>query len=527
MNAYLPSTLAGRAWRLPGLLLAVLSFPGCATLGPDYREPDVRWLDDWQTELYGQLGSPEQQAELDLRFWWQVFDDPALNALIDEARRENPTLRIAGLRILEARAVLGIADSGRLPQLQQLTANAGYVDIQQSGGAAPNDQSLASYDVGFNIGWELDFWGRFRRSIESADAAFFAAISNQQDVQVLLSAQVADLYFAYRTVVQQIEIARRNAAIQQRSFDIARLLFENGENSELDLQQARTQYLATLSAIPGLEINRTQLRNGLAALLGRPPGELVELGSAIPSLPTLDPIVINGIPGQLLLRRPDIRAAAMQVAAQSAQIGVAQADLYPAIALFGTIGWSGDTIDATSDSTTLALGPSVTWNLFDHGRLKNNVRVQDARLEQAIENYQNSVLQAAREIDDAAIGMVKTREQRAVLVDSVDAARRSLDIATVRYREGYADFQRVLDAQRALASQEEREVLTQGAHVRAVVNFYKALGGGWQPMTLEQMLPESTREALESRTEWGNLLETGLPGESAIEETEQTGTKHE
>ena len=500
---------------IPGaaaLALVALGLNACTTLGPDYQEPEVAWLAGWQTQLYGQVGSPEEQSELDLSFWWHLFDDPVLNGLIESARRENPTLRIAGLRILEARALLGIVGSGRYPQLQQATAAAGHVNTRQSGGPNPaSEQSFTSYEAGFNLGWELDFWGRFRRGIESADAAFFATIDNQQDVQVLLSAQVADLYFAYRTTALQIEIARSNSVIQKRSYDIAELLFQSGENSELDLQQARTQYLATVSSIPGLEITQIQLGNALAAILGRPPGDLAELDGASRALPAMDPLLIRGIPGSLLLRRPDVRAAARQVAAQSAQIGIAEADLYPAISLFGTIGWSGDSLAATADTSTLALGPTVTWNLFDHGRLRNNVRVQDARLQQAIENYENSVLQAAREIDDAAIGVVKTREQRAILVDSVDAARRSLDIATVRYREGYADFQRVLDAQRALAAQQEREILNQGAHISAVITFYKALGGGWQAMPIDDLLPVPTREAMESRTKWGDLLRAPLP----------------
>jgi len=490
---------------------ALLTVSACTNLGPDYEEPDAEWVGEWQTNLYGQVGSPAQQPELDLQFWWQTFDDRVLNDLIEVARRENPTLRIAGLRIFESRAVLGIATGSRYPQVQQAAGAITYANSRESGGsAASGDQSVTSYSAGFNVGWELDFWGRFRRGIESADAAFFASIANQQDVQVLLSAQVADLYFGYRTIVQRIDIARQNASIQKRSLDITQALYDSGEDSELDVQQANTQYLATVSSIPVLEISRTQILNALGALLGRAPGDLPELAGESKPLPAMNPLLIQDIPASLLMRRPDIRTAAWQVAAQSAQIGIAEADLYPSISLFGTIGWSGDSLSSSPDTSTLAAGPSFTWNLFNYGRLKNNVRVQDARLQQAIENYQNSVLQAAREIDDAAIGVVKTREQRDTLVKSVQAAKRSLHLSTARYREGYSDFQRVLDAQRALAAQTESELVNQGAHVSAVIEFYKALGGGWRVTPVEQLLPKATRETMESRSNWGDLLSAPL-----------------
>mgnify|MGYP001825029060 CR=1 FL=1 len=492
----LPNSLA--------LIATALALSACTTLGPDYEEPTVEWLETWQTNLYGQAGGVEQQSELDLRFWWQVFDDPVLNGLIDVARTENPSLRIAGLRVLESRAQLGIADSTRYPQVQQATGAVTYIDSNQS-------DSLTSYQAGFDVGWELDFWGRFQRSIESADAAYFASIYNHQDAQVLLNAYVADLYFKYRTALLRIEIAENNAALQKRSLEITTSLFESGESSELDLQQAKTQYLGTLSSIPSLQITATQLRNAMAAVLGRPPGDLPELAGVSGPLPTMDPVEIHDIPGKLLMRRPDIRAAAWQAAAQSAQIGIAEADLYPSIALLGTIGWSDNSISGSPSTSTLGVGPGVSWNLFDYGRIRNNVRVQDARLQQAIESYQDSVLQAAREIDDAAISIVKTRENEDILTQSVAAAERSLELATARYRQGYADFQRVLDAQRAVATQTERQLINQSSHVSAVIAFYKALGGGWQTTPTAELVPEATRESMESRTNWGDLLSAPLP----------------
>jgi NodT family efflux transporter outer membrane factor (OMF) lipoprotein len=499
--------------RLSGLGLA-LALQACTTLGPDYREPPVDWVEEWETTLYGQAGktSARTEEQQDLAFWWLAFNDPVLNQLIETAREQNPNLRIAALSIAQSRALLGIATGSQYPQVQQATGSVARVDSWPTEGDTSGDHAhLTNYDLGFNIGWEIDFWGRYQRGIESADAAFFASITNHQNAQILLSAQVAQTYFSYRTIAQQIEIARMNADLQKRSLDITRRLYDSGQDSELDLQQAKTQYLSTLATIPGLEASLQQVGNALGVLLGRPPGELPELAGEPQALPGLDPAMIHEVPGRLLMRRPDVRTAAWQVAAQSAQIGVAEASLYPAISLFGTLAWSGNSLDNSVDTLATGVGPAFTWNLFNYGRLENNVRVQDALLQQAIERYQNTVLQAAREIDDAAITVVKTREQEAMLADALEASERALKLATTRYREGYSDFNRVLDAQRSLALQSNNYVANQGAHVNAVIGFYKALGGGWQPATSEDYLPDETRQTMEQRTDWSDLLDAPLP----------------
>ncbi len=500
--------MTGRLLKSLAVMAALLALGGCTTLGPDYREPEISWLSDWQPDLYGQVG----KSEVDPEFWWHLFDDPVLNGLVETARKENPTLRLAGLRILESRAVLGIAGSSLYPQSQTVGANVSYVNNKQRGGTSlDRNQSLTSYQAGFNLGWELDFWGKFQRGIESADASFFGSIANYQDAQVLLSAQVASLYFNYRTFQQRIIIARENAAIQKRSFDITREIYASGQDSELDLQQAKSQYLATLSSIPNLELNLIKTRNALAAILGRPPGDLPELDGKVDNLPEVAPLAIEEIPASLLLRRPDIRAAAWQVAAQSAQIGIAEADFYPAVTLLGSIGWSGNTLSASPDTTSLVIGPGVSWNIFDHGRIANNVRLQDARLQELIANYQNSVLLAARDVDDAAISIVKTAEQRKIRSESVKAAKRSLELANTNYREGYADFQRVLDAQRSLFSQTENELSNHASHIAAIIDLYKALGGGWRETPVQQLIPEDTRKSMQERTDWGDLLTAPLP----------------
>lgn len=500
-----------RRWLLrAGALCGALTLSACSSLGPDFQKPGVSWLNDWQSANYPRTGGADSDAETGLHFWWRQFNDPVLDRLVQLAKQENPSLRIAGLRILESRAMLGIAGSALYPQVQQTSGGVSYLNSRQSG---PGDTSQVGYQLGFNLAWELDFWGRFQRAIESADAGFFASVANQQDAQVLLSAQVASLYFAYRTTVERIRITHKNVAIQKRSLEITDNKFKGGQQSELDFQQARTQYLATLATVPQMEQGLRNTRNALCILLGRPPSELPELESEDYRLPDIGSAVFNGIPADLLTRRPDVRAAAWAIAAQSAQIGIAEADYYPAISLLGSLGWSGSSLSAVPNVGSLAIGPAVRWNLFDHGLIANNIRSQDARLQQSIENYQNTVLLAAREVDDAAVGITKTAEQETVLDESVEAAQRALDIANTRYREGYADFERVLSAQRSLASQEEKQLLNHGSHLSYVVDLYKSLGGGWQTTSIDRLIPDDTRRTMSDRSDWGALLTAPLPDE--------------
>ena len=225
---------------------------GCTTLGPDFEEPHSSWLDSWKPALHGIAASADQASgQPELAFWWRMFNDPVLNDLIRQAHENNPQLRIAALRIFENRALTGIAGSTLYPQVQQFSGSAGYVNSNNS--PTVTDGGFGSYQAGFGVGWELDFWGRFRRSIESADAAFFASLENQQALQVLINAQIVSLYFGYRTTQARIAIASKNARIQKQSLKITREQFQSGNTSELDVQQARTQYLSTLATIPELE----------------------------------------------------------------------------------------------------------------------------------------------------------------------------------------------------------------------------------------------------------------------------------
>ncbi|WP_211193359.1 TolC family protein [Paraburkholderia sp. UYCP14C] len=496
------------------VLFGTVGLSGCMRVGPDFKPQHEAWSEHWSSASITQV--TQQGAQPDVRQWWLIFGDQNLERLIASADANNGDLKIAGLRVLEARAQLGIALAGRYPQVQQVNADVLPSARKRSGGFNPKSGAFVQYGAGFIVGWELDFWGRFSRAIESADASFFAAQANRDDALVLLHAQVADTYFTLRVAQARLRIARENAQLQKRSYDIAQKLFKAGESDELDFQQAKTQYLGTLSSIPDLESQIVLARHALSGLIGRAPGPLPELDVQAGKegvVPLVDHAVLQDVPADLLLRRPDVRAAEYQMAAQSALIGVAKADLYPSVSLLGTLTWTASSLAGAPSTLLFAAGPSVTWNVFDYGRITNNVRVQDARLQELTVAYQNTVRDAAREADDAATALIAALQRDTILNDAQGAARRSLTLANTIYREGYSDFQRVLDAQRALFAQQDAYVVNRSNAVGSVIALYKALGGGWE--TEQPLVDAATRAQMRQRTDWGDLLDEATPSSVA------------
>lgn len=455
-----------------------------------------------------QRGKPRAQTEE----WWRNFNDPVLDRLVAEAQRVNTDVRRAGMRILEARAGLMIAGSTLYPQQRQLTGSILRTGEERSSG---RDSAFTAYNGAFDLGWEIDFWGKFRRGVEAADAGYFASVAQYDDLQVLMAAQVANFYCAIRTIELRLKITRENAALQKRSLEITERLFKHGNESELDLQQAKALYLNTLSTIPQLEGSLRQTQNALSVLLARPPGPLPEMESGKDTIPQAGLGVIVDLPADQLRRRPDVRAVEMQLAAQSALIGASQADLYPSTVLLGSLGLSATSLSGAPKILSWAIGPSLVWNVFDLGLLRGEVLVQDARFQQLYEQYQGVVLQAAREVDDAAVGFAKNLEQIPILEEAVTAAERSLAIATIQYREGLADFERVLDSQRTLFSEQDRLVSTRGNAAQSLISLYKAMGGGWQQARLRPLLDDATRKTMEERSNWRDLLKEPLPAPDA------------
>jgi len=480
-------------------------------VGPDYKPPHVPWLDGWSADALQSAQAESQEVghpPVILDEWWRNFHDPVLETLVEEAQRLNPGVRTAGLRILESRAKLGIAGSGLYPQVQQITGSGLYGSKIRSKG--PNQDFFAGA-IGANVGWELDLWGKFRRGIEAADAGYLASVAQYDDLQVLVAAQAAITYATIRTLEQRLRIANENAALQKRSLEITERLFKSGNESELDVQQARTLYLSTLATIPEIEGSQRQAQNALAILLARPPGPLPELAAGRERIPEAGLGIIAEIPADLLRRRPDVRTAELQMAAQSALIGVSESQLYPAIALTGSVVLSASSVARSTYTFDGGLGPALVWNVFDWGRLTNQVLVDDARFQQLYEQYQDTVLHAASEIEDAAISFAQFREQVAILAESVQAARRSLDIADVQYREGLVDFERVLDSQRALFSQQERLVATKGGIAQSLITLYKAMGGGWQAGRDRPLVDPATSATMGERNKWKGLQDAPLP----------------
>lgn len=481
----------------------------CAPVGPGFVKPDTPTSPDWSQTLTHGLDT--ESAELSA--WWRIFGDPVLDELVNEALAANNTLEIAALSVLEARAQLGIATGNRYPQTQVAAGGATLVSPPESTGVT---SPYWEYDLGASAAWEIDFWGRYRRAIESADAAYLASLAAYEQAQVLLTSAVVDVYTLARSAEEQLDIARENLKLQQRSYDIAEVLYRNGQDSELDMQQARTLLLATQASIPALESDLRQARNALSVLLGQLPGSLEDRLAAGDGIPALPADIQVGFPADMLRRRPDLRQAELVAMAANAQVGLAEADLYPSFSLTGSIGLASgspgdDDFGDLFRHSALAwsVGPSFVWPFLNYGRIRNNVRVQDARLQQALIAYRETALQAAREAEDAMAAYIGAVDQTAILAKTVDSARRSNELATLRYTEGYSDYQRVLDAQQALFAQQQRLVGARTGSVRALVALYEALGGGWRAEGVVPRLDADTVKTMQDRTNWGDLIETG------------------
>ena len=490
----------------------------CAPVGPEFVRPDSASNESWSDYVREEFRfEPQDTVE-----WWGVLDDPVLSQLINAAQQNNNNIRVAGLRVLESRATLDIARGNRYPQAQVIAGDATRIELSESNAntAGGADLSYLQYNLGASASWEIDFWGRFRRGIESADANLLATIASYDDALVLLNAQIASVYVDIRTAEELLRIARENLAIQQRSYDIVEVLYRFGENNELDVQQAQTLLLSTQATIPGLETGLRQSHHALSVLLGLPPTELTDILGGKGKIPAVPVQILVGVPADMLRQRPDVRRAELQAMVQNAQVGVAKTDLYPSFSINGSLGLAaaGDTNTTRtgdsgiselfrSDSLTYAIGPSFVWPFLNYDRIKSNIRVQDARLQQALVQYQETVIQAAREVEDSMVAFVGSQQQDDILIDTVESARRSTDLSMLRYQEGFADYQRVLNAQQQLFAQQQRFVSNQGLAIQSLIAVYKALGGGWQSGRAV-FVDEATRIEMEQRTDWNDLLES-------------------
>ncbi len=490
----------------------------CVKVGPNYTRPETKVEPAWQEA--GDKRVKSSPAEY--RTWWRAFNDPTLDRLITEAYQENLTLRVAGVRVLEAWAQLGVVTGQLYPQTQQLTGS--VLRERESAGTPIFGTSLTAprftgrtywqSQLGLTASWEIDFWGKFRRGIESADASVQASIANYDSTLVSLTANVASYYIAIRTLEKRLAIARQNVETQKESLTIAQARFEGGTTSQRDVEQAKAVLASTQATVPVLLTQLHQAQDALSVLLGKPPSrQLDQLVGPKGMIPAPPPQVVVGIPADLLRRRPDVRAAEYNAMAQCAQIGVAKAQLFPAFSLTGSFGpYSTDVGKNTlADMFRWAnrqgyVGPAVQWNILNYGRLRNLVRVQDARFQELLITYQNTVLSAQQDVEDNLTAFLRSQEQAGFLKESADAAKNSLDLAVIQYREGITDFTTVLTAQQALLSAQDSLATALGNISSSLVGVYRALGGGWELREGQDFVPAQTREEMRKRTNWGKLL---------------------
>ncbi len=509
-------------------ILSVLGLSACTTLGPDYVHPEQTALpSDWSLEKAAQ---DTQQSEQKLQQWWQQFNDPTLNQLVEMASQQNLDLEAAGLRIVQARSLLGISTGLQYPQVQTVSGNLARAYV--------NDQGVNNAALSFDAGWEMDIWGKYARGIESAEAGYYASIASYHDIMVTITAEVARNYINYRTFQERILLSRRNIEIQERVVNITQVQFDSGNVTELDVQQAKNQLFNTKAAQPSLEIAMKQSRTALALLLGVLPEDVEKLlqsdgfaqrmadyenqfkssgrkpalsGSDERSIVPRPPLLDNKVDANLVMRRPDLQVSEMQARAQSAQIGVAETALYPSFSLFGSIGIDSTVPDGSSfsfsDSLTMVVGPTFSWNIFQYGRVKNNIRFEDAKFQETLTNYNKKVLQAVNEVTNALEAYDLYLEQKSLRLQSVNSSIRAFNISMTQYENGQISFERLLNSVEKMTRAEDSYATIKGNVANQVVALYKALGGGWEAQTGKPFLSETVAKQMQDRSDWDGLLD--------------------
>ncbi len=476
------------------LAAAVAAGVGGCTLGPAYQPPAAPVAEHWIERGSTEIDATTPVAPL----WWeQAFADPLLDELVAIALEQNLSLRSATLRMMQSQQQLAIAVGNQFPQVQQLTGSAARFKA--------SNLIVEEYDIGFNLSWELDMWGRFRGEVRSAAAAMDASVAEYDGVLVSVVAQVAQVYIQIRTTQNRLDVARQNIELQAESLRIARAKANAGEVSDLDAEQAESLLYNTKAIVPGLETTLQQLENALAVLLGQPPGALGVSLAPLTAIPRVPPAVAVGMPQDLLRQRPDIRAAERLLAAQGAQIGVARAELYPAFSIAGAIGSQAMDVGNLfeGETETWSIGGGFAWNLFNYGRLRSNVRLQDARFQQLLEDYRQTVLEAQADAENAIVAYLKSQQQLVMIERAAAASRRSVALSTAQYTNGLVGFNTVINTLTADANQQDQLAQTRGAVAANLVQVYRALGGGWQvraELSPVELVPPETRKEMQQRT---------------------------
>lgn len=487
MNA-LNKTIFVRAISWLSVVLAIQIFTGCTTAGPDYVPPKKSVSKDWYTQLKGGLSTEEMDPQT-LAAWWTTLNDSELSSLIDRAVSGNLDLKKALARVREARARRGMAKADLFPTLDatgSATWSRSNKDILTT--EKGTGKTSALYAASFDAGWELDIFGGVRRSLEAAGADLQASQEDLCDVLVSLLAEVALNYVEARTYQSRIAVAEANLEAQGETHQLTLWRYQAGLSDELAVQQARYNLENTRSQIPTLRTGLEEAMNRIAVLLGEQPGKVHEELEKRESIPVTPLKVAVGVPADVLRRRPDIRRAERQLAAQTARIGVATADLYPKFTLSGSIGLEALSLSnpSSAGSWTLSGGPKVTWAIFKAGAIRQNIEVQSALQEQYLIAYEAAVLSALEEVENALVAYAKEQQRRQSLSEATEAAQKAAELAQHKYQAGLTDFSNVLDAERSLLSFQDQLAQSDGTVTSNLVRLYKALGGGWTSMAPDE-----------------------------------------
>lgn len=477
-------------------------------VGPNYKEPKTPVASHWAKKNSSIKETPYQNVT-----WWTVFKDPILTSVINQGYHNNLSAQIAGVRVLQARAQLAQSTGQLYPQQQAMIGNYTYNRI---GGSSLQSFLPTNFDdaaLGFSANWELDFWGKYRRAVNSNDAAFLASVAAYDNTLVTLTADIAKSYIKIRTYETQIKVTKANIEVQRMGLKIALSRFNAGQVSLVDVEQAKTELAQTQASLPPLVNNVQTQKDALAVLLGTIPNNVDGLIHKSKGIPRAPLGVAVGIPKETLARRPDVYQARMDAIAQSEAIGAVKASLYPALSLAGTFTFAANNIGSSSISNmfnwsnrSITAGPNLAWSLLNYGQITNAVRVQDAVFQESLLNYVNLVLKAQQEVQDSITAYIEAKNAVYYLTQANTSATKSLRLALIRYKEGETDFTPVLNAEQQQLSVEISLVSAQGDIPQALIALYRSLGGGWQIRGTNDVIPQELKAEMAARTNWGTLL---------------------
>lgn len=491
------------------IAMACLLLNACVMVGPDYKEPKKSVAKHWLKERPTIKETPIHDAK-----WWEIFHDSNLTSLINDGYHNNLTVQSAGVRVLQARAQLAQSVGELYPQQQALTGNYNYNRIGGSSLQTVLPPTFITALMGFAANWEIDFWGKYRRAIQSNDATFLASFAAYDNALVTLTADIASVYIKIRTSEALIKITRQNIQLQKMSLQLTQSRYRAGQVSMLDVEQATTELAETQATLPSLVSGLQTQKDALAVLLGITPNQVDAVLLKQHGIPVAPKSVAVGIPVDTLERRPDIYQARQEAIAQSASTGAIKASLYPAFSLAGTFAFASNNINGSSvtdifhwSNRTITAGPGFNWSIFNYGQITNAVRAQDASFQQALLKYLNLVLKAQQEVQDNITRYIEARKAEQFLTTAVHSAIKATKLTIIRYKEGEADYTSVLYAEQQQLRVQTSLANAQGEVPQALVALYRALGGGWQIRNGNDIVPKQIKEEMAVRTNWGNLLQ--------------------